>query len=83
MEDEMTDEQIDPDARLLGVCAGTISAMVMLKLEIGRMRYHQINPRHTRRIAAREGHIAPLKAIYDRLERELRKCQAAMREMAP
>ena len=61
--------------RKLGTQAGYIHAMVMLKMEIGRMRYCPIHPRHTRLLALREDRILPLKVIYDRLERDLRRLQ--------
>jgi hypothetical protein len=70
----------EAEARKLGAGDGMISALVMIKLEIGRIKYRPINPRHVRRIAARTAQIAPLKSIYDRLEQQLRALQG---DLAP
>ena len=69
----------EAEYRLIGARAGTVSVMAAIKIEIGRLRYHPINPRHTRRVAAREASIAPLEAIYRRFERELEERGVTLR----
>ena len=46
------------DLRMLGVCDGFAHAIVYLRREMGAVRYRPINPRHVRRIAAREAKLS-------------------------
>ena len=61
--------------RMIGACDGYVHALVILKITIGRMRYHPLDPRHTRKIAERDRQILPLQQIYDRLAADLRRLQ--------
>jgi hypothetical protein len=67
-------------ASLLGTCDGYIHAIVALKLRIGQMNYRPIDKRHVRRIAQREATVRPLREMMERLEGDLRQCQAAYQE---
>ena len=65
-------------ARKLGAVSGMVHALVKLKTEIGRMRYHPIPLRYTRKLREREAQIAPLLAMYTSLEHDLRSLQSAL-----
>jgi hypothetical protein len=65
------------DLRMLGACDGFAHAIVRLRQEIGAARYHPINPRHVRRIAAREAKLRPLREIEAWLVKQHANTKAA------
>ena len=67
------------DLRMLGACDGFAHAIVRLRQEIGAARYHPIDPRHVRRLAAREAKLKPLREIEAWLVKQHADTQAAYR----
>jgi hypothetical protein len=65
------------DLRMLGVCDGFAHAIVYLRREMGAVRYRPINPRHVRRIAAREAKLRPLREIEAWLVKQHTNTKAA------
>ena len=62
----------DGDLRMLGAVDGYAHAIVRLRQEIGSIYYHGINPRHTRKLAARKDRLKSLISIQEWLvERHL------------
>lgn len=51
------------DLRILGAVDGYAHAIVRLRQEIGSITYHGVNPRHTRKLAARESRLKSLRSI--------------------
>ena len=74
----MAEEQI----RLLGHTSGLVSALVALKVEIGRFTQdlENIPPRHIRKRASVQIKITSLQVVYDKIEKDLRRLQAIWEE---
>ena len=74
----MAEEQI----RLLGHTSGLVSALVTLKLEIGRFTRDlaNIRPRHIRKRGSVQIKIITLQTIYGKIEKDLRRLQAIWEE---
>ena len=65
--------------RLIGVQSGYIHAIVKLKRAIGsETAYRPINPRHTRKLKAREERLRIPREVLHQLERELESIRAAL-----
>ncbi len=67
----------DGDLRMLGAVDGFAHAIVRLRQEIGAIRYHRIDPRHVRKIAARKNKLKPLREIEAWLVRQHADTRAA------
>jgi hypothetical protein len=73
----------DGDMRMLGVCDGTVHALIDVQNEIARYagRYaRRINPRHVHKIAERDRILAPLRRLEEHLGKQLELCQRAYQE---
>jgi hypothetical protein len=69
--------------RLLGAISGYIHAMVAIKTMIGsEVAYSPIPTRHTRKQRERDLRLEIPRALYARLERDLRSAQAAYANQA-
>lgn len=67
--------------RLIGVQSGYIHAIVKLKRAIGlETAYRPIDPRHVRKIKAREERLRIPREVLHQLERELEAIRAAIKE---
>ena len=80
----MAEEQIrllEP-IRLLGHTSGLVSALVALKVEIGRFTQdlENIPLRHTRKRASAQIKVSTLQTIYGKIEKDLRRLQAIWEE---
>lgn len=66
----------------IGAVSGMVHALGRLKLCIGYIDnpYRPINPRHTRKMAARAEKIAPIREAYALIEKDLRELQAHLAE---
>lgn len=67
------------DLRMLGMVDGFAHAIVRLRQEIGDIKYHRIDSRHVRKIAARESKLRHLIEIDDWLVEQHHNAQAAYR----
>lgn len=70
----------DDMMRLLGAINGYVHAMVIIKTMIGsEVAYRPIPPRHTRKQRERDLRLEMPRALYARLERDLRSAQRDLR----
>ena len=70
----------DGDLRMLGAVDGYAHAIVRLRQEIGSINHHGINPRHTRKLAAREVRLKSLRSIESWLVERHRETNEAYRK---
>lgn len=57
----------DGDLRMLGAVDGFCHALIDVRNQIGYLTYHPIDPRHRRKIKARDAILRPLRELEKKL----------------
>lgn len=70
----------DGDLRMLGAGDGLAHALVWVRQHIGAINYHPINPRHSRKVKAREAILRPLRELENRIAQSHSQTKAAYQQ---
>lgn len=78
---EMDQMARDENMRLLGARDGYIGALLKVRGQIANITHGQsIDPRHVRKLAAREKMLAPLRTLERLFDEQRAECQRVYRE---
>lgn len=67
----------DGDLRMLGAVDGFCHALIDIRQKIGGITYYPIDPRHTRKIKAREAVLYPLRELEKIIAKKHAETRAA------
>jgi len=67
----------DGDLRMLGAVDGYCHALIDVRQQIGALTYYPIDPRHKRKIAARDAVLRPLRELEEKFAKNHAQCREA------